>query len=326
MNSPLRKLTLPIIVLTSLISTTYIAFGNINRNILPIAQVGNVLGMNSQIVNPGKIITKNRVDYNIQSPVRIPKFLNKTAVPPVSAGYIYIMDRSSKTPLYEENENTPTYPASTTKIATAIVEIERGGLEIPLLVPNDLYERVNGSWMGLKPGDLVNKENLLWGMLVNSGNDAAWVLNFHHNTAETSLVDEMNELVGRLGLTQTHFVNAVGFDEPNHITTAKELAHISDYALKIPIFSKIVSTKSKVITSLNPKPNTYFLQNTNGLLGKYPGVYGVKTGTTDAAGGVLVSLYKSGTHEVIIVIMKSFDRENDTIKLIEWVKKNYTWS
>lgn len=235
-----------------------------------------------------------------------------------------VLDRLSKKVLYGKNEKNKVKMASTTKIMTAIVIIENCDLNTTVEVSKKAAN-TGGSRLGLKTGDKITIRDLLYGLMLCSGNDAAVCL------AETSAgsVAEFSELMNNkaqeLGLSNTHFESPHGLDSDNHYTTAYELAILSDYALKNSTFLNIVGTKNYTVTINGSSKN---LSNTNELLGNLNGVYGIKTGFTNGANRCLVTACKRGNMDIICVVLgadtKNF-RTKDSIKLIEYSFQNFEY-
>ena len=180
-----------------------------------------------------------------------------------------------------------------------------------------------GSRLGLHTDDKITVIDLLYGLMLRSGNDAAVALAIHTAGSIEQFADLMNQKAEELGLTNTHFVTPHGLDNPDHYTTAYELAKITDYALKNETIAKIVKTKTATI-NINGSPMQ--INNTNELLGNVDGVYGVKTGFTNNAGRCLVTSVKRGDIDLIIVVLGADtrkDRARDSIKLIEYAYKRF---
>ena len=235
-----------------------------------------------------------------------------------------VIDRVSKQILFGKNENNKVKMASTTKIMTAIVVIENFDLNTQATISKKAAG-TGGSRLGLKTGDKITIHDLLYGLLLCSGNDAAVALaeNVAGSIADFSKL--MNEKATELNLTNTHFESPHGLDSDGHYTTAYELSLLSDYALKNPTFLKIVGTKNYTIT-INGYPKA--LSNTNELLGNLNGVYGIKTGFTNGANRCLVTACKRGDMDIICVVLgadtKNF-RTQDSIKLIEYSFNNFEY-
>lgn len=244
-------------------------------------------------------------------------------IPTINARHAIILDRNSKTILYGKKEKETCKMASTTKIMTAIVVIENANLKDTVTVSSKAA-RTGGSRLGLSTNDTITVENLLYGLMLRSGNDAAVALAEHVGGNLEGFAELMNNKASELGLTSTHFVTPHGLDNDNHFTTAYDLAILTDYALTNEMFSKIVKTKTYTIT-LNGYPKT--LSNTNELLGNLDGVYGVKTGFTNGANRCLVTSCKRGDLDIICVVLgcdTKKDRTRDSIKLINYTFNNFT--
>lgn len=235
-----------------------------------------------------------------------------------------VIDRLSKTILYGKNEKNKVKMASTTKIMTAIVVLENYALDTTVEVSKKAAG-TGGSRLGLKTGDKITIRDLLYGLLLCSGNDAAVCLAESVAGGIPEFSNLMNAKAQKLGLSNTHFESPHGLDSPEHYTTAYELALLSDYALKNSTFLNIVGTKNYTVT-INGYPKT--LSNTNELLGNLDGVYGIKTGFTNGANRCLVTSCKRGNMDIICVVLgadtKNF-RTKDSIKLIEYSFKTYEY-
>jgi len=257
----------------------------------------------------------------IPSPAPFPQNLNKSPFPKISAEGVIIIDLPSQVVLYEKNSQTRFPPASTTKIITSLVALDYYRLEEVLEVKKVITE---GRTMGLVAGEKISVENLILGALIHSANDAAYVLAEGYPGGVPAFVVKMNEKVVSLGLTNTHFTNPVGFEDENQYTTAYDLAQICRIALENSLIKKITGTK---LISVSDESYTLFhtLENVNLLLGKVPGVAGVKTGWTQQAGEVLSTVVKREKHEILIVLLKSDNRFGETEALINWVFDNFEW-
>ena len=240
----------------------------------------------------------------------------------LNARIALIYDRASDRVLYEKNGDKQTPMASTTKIMTAIVVLENTDLKEVVTIDSK-SAAIGGSRLGLKKDDKVTINDLLYGLMLRSGNDAASALAIYVGGSIQNFADMMNNKAEELGLTNTHFVVPHGLDNEGHYTTAYELAKITDYALKNETFKKIVSTSS---TTISINGNLKQINNTNKLLNSVSGVYGVKTGFTNGAGRCLVTAWEKNDMDIITVIIGADTnnlRTTDTKKLIEYVEKNY---
>ncbi len=242
----------------------------------------------------------------------------------LNSRYCVVLDRISKQKIFGKSEDKKVKMASTTKIMTAIVVIENFDLNKQAEISKKAAG-TGGSRLGLKPGDKITIHDLLYGLMLCSGNDAAVALAENVAGSINGFSELMNSKASELNLNNTHFESPHGLDSEEHYTTAYELAILSDYALKNPMFAKIVGTKTYTIT-INGYPKT--LSNTNELLGNLNGVYGIKTGFTNGANRCLVTACKRGDMDIICVVLgadtKKF-RTQDSIKLIEYSFNNFEY-
>lgn len=242
----------------------------------------------------------------------------------INARSCIVLDRLSKNIIYGKNEFNKVKMASTTKIMTAAIIIENCDLNKTVEV-SKRAAGTGGSRLGLKTSDKITVRDLLYGLMLCSGNDAAVALAENCSGGITEFSNLMNKKAKELGLTNSHFESPHGLDSDNHYTTAYELALLSDYALQNKTFYNIVSTKQYTVT-INGYPKT--ISNTNELLGNLLGVYGIKTGFTNGANRCLVSACKRDDMDIICVVLgcdtKKF-RTQDSIKLIEYAFKNFQY-
>ena len=265
-------------------------------------------------------------EENIEEEEQIPELVEAASdsaeEPNLNSRAAIIYDRNSKEVIYGKEENTKRKMASTTKIMTCMVVLEKGELTDTVIVSKKAAG-TGGSRVGLKTGDKVSVQDLLYGLMLCSGNDAAVALAEHVGGCVEGFADLMNEKARQLNLSNTHFVTPHGLDNEEHYTTAYELAIMADNALKNNTFSSIVGTKNITI-NINGKPRN--LSNTNELLGSMAGVYGVKTGFTNGANRCLVTSCKRENLDIITVVLgadtKKF-RTQDSIKLINYAMNNY---
>ena len=245
---------------------------------------------------------------------------NSDVIPEISAETSYIVDRKSFTPVFEKGAHQHMFPASTAKMITALVayDIYKTDSTIKL---NSVLE--DGQVMGLVQGEEITIENLLYGTLVQSGNDAAYAL--AQPIGLTSFVAKMNEKASVLHMNDTRFENPAGLHNPAQHSSAFDLALAGRAILDNPYLSKIVSTKE---IEISDKQYRIFhkLVNVNKLLGEIPGVGGLKTGYTIESGENLVSLYRTPDgHEFIIVVLNSLDRFEDTKTIVNWLNANVSY-
>ncbi len=247
-----------------------------------------------------------------------------TDIPSINARHAIVYDRASGRCLFGKNENETCKMASTTKIMTFLVVIENVKDLNETVTISKKAAGIGGSRLGLSTNDEITVENLLYGLMMRSGNDAAIALAEYVGGNVEKFANLMNEKAYSLGLKSTHFVTPHGLDNDDHYTTAYELAKLTDYALSNKTFAKIVNTKSQTIYINN---RAKALSNTNELLGNLNGVYGVKTGFTNGANRCLVTSCKRGDLDIICVVLgcdtKKF-RTQDSIKLINYTFDNFT--
>ena len=242
--------------------------------------------------------------------------------PSINSRHAVVYDRSNGVTLYGKKENEKCKMASTTKIMTCTVVLEKAKLTDVVEVSKKAAG-TGGSRLGLKAKDKITVHDLLYGLMLCSGNDAAVALAEYVGGDVQSFADLMNEKAKELKLENTNFVTPHGLDEEEHYTTAYELAKITEYALNIPKFTQIVGTKNYTVTINGNAKN---INNTNELLGNFNGVYGVKTGFTNGANRCLVTSIKRGDLDLICVVLGADTkrlRTQDSIKLIEYVYSNY---
>ncbi len=270
---------------------------------------------------PQRIVQKYQVDlYDLDNvPVLKSKefFLDDLFL---SATAVYAIDLSSMTVLYEKDSQKVLYPASTSKMMTALVALDTFPLEKDLLVGKEAT--ISGNKLSLKEGDSIKVQDLLAALLIFSANDSAYVLANNDEFGLDNFINKMNQKANLLGLTQTHFVNPAGLDDPGQTSTARDLSIIAQELLKHQQLKELVATQYKHISGQNW---SYDLYNSNQLLGQIQGVAGVKTGTTELAGEVLVTLIERDGRQILITLMNSQDRYQDTSKLIAWILNNYEW-
>ncbi len=269
---------------------------------------------------------ENNITIDVDSEISeaISKTDNTLLPSSINSRSCVVFDRNSHMILYGKNENSQVKMASTTKIMTAIIVIENSNLKDTVEVSKKAAS-TSGSRLGLKAGDKITVHDLLYGLMLVSGNDAAVCLAEHVGGNIEGFANLMNKKASELSLSNTHYESPHGLDSDGHYTTAYELAVLSDYALKNETFSKIVATKSYTVT-INGYPKN--LSNTNELLGNLNGIYGIKTGFTNGANRCLVTACKRNDMDIICVVLgadtKKF-RTQDSVKLIEFAFKNYTY-
>ena len=238
------------------------------------------------------------------------------AAPSTSARSHILLDGNTGHILTEKNAHQRSLIASTTKIMTAVIVLESMDLSQTVKIPGEAVG-IEGSSLYLKEGELLTVSDLLYGMMLHSGNDAAVVLAIACCGTVANFVDSMNRKALALSLQNTHFDNPNGLDGDTHYSTAYDLAVLTAYALKIPGFKAIVSSKT---ATAGTRP----LKNHNRLLWMMDGIIGVKTGFTKAAGRILVSALDYHGRTMIAVTIHDGNDWMDHMSLYEYGKTLYT--
>ncbi len=282
------------------------------------------------------VINSNQSNQKIQikiTPAKIPQKNSNATALNINAKAAYLIDVDSALPLFSQNETQKLPIASTTKIATAMVVLDnyKDRLNDTVTITQPMIN-VIPSVIGLKVGEKITVDNLLNGMLIMSGNDAAYSLTEYFGGKE-KFVAEMNAKAREIGLENTEYKDPAGLNDEGY-STAKDLALIASYALHNPKFLEIVSTSTKTISSTNGQIS-HELISTDKLIVPtekyyYPNIVGGKTGYTDKAGRVLVSLAKQDNRQLLAVIINTNDSSIDAAageskKLFEWGFGNFTW-
>lgn len=232
--------------------------------------------------------------------------------PPLRAAAAILIEAETGTVLYAHNEHERRPMASTTKIMTALLALETTPLDAEVTVSPQAV-RVTGSDAGLQPGQRLTMLELLYALMLPSGNDAANVIAEHVAGSQAAFADMMTARAQELGASRTRFANAHGLDAPDHYSTAYDLAIIARAAMRYPTFSQIVRTKE-----FEPENISRTWRNTNRLLWSFEGVEGVKTGTTSGAGYCLVAAASRSGMRLIAVVLGSPDRYGDAVRLLEY--------
>lgn len=229
---------------------------------------------------------------------------------PLSALGAIVLDGLTGQTLYEKNPDLPLYPASTTKIITALLVIEAGDLDREVIITEE-DSKVGESSLQIKPGDHYTRRQMLYGLMLKSANDVAHALGRDNAGTEAAFALKMTRRAQELGAMNTSFRNPHGLHHVEHFTTARDLAMIARYAMNQPLFRTIVSTtKYQWVRYVGPDkppgtaPEVWNLSNHNKLLTKFEGCTGVKTGYTNPAQHTLVTAAMRSPREVIAVVMK----------------------
>lgn len=237
--------------------------------------------------------------------------------PAVSARAYLVYDLDANRLLLAEQIDTPRPPASLAKLMTALLVFERNELTRTVTVIS--ADLVGDASMGLAAGERLTVEDLLWGLLVASGNDAAMTLARSAAGTVDRFVGQMNERAAELALAQTHFVNPHGLDEPGQQSSAADLLVLTLRLWEYPLFRQMVQTVETTVAG-------HVLRNTNELLLTFPGAIGVKTGTSEAAGQGLIANIQRNGRQVIIIVLGSRDRYADVRALYAYYRTGYQWA
>ena len=227
----------------------------------------------------------------------------------VSAERAILMDAATGRVLYERKADERSLIASTTKIMTALVVCEQCNVLDRVRIPKEAVG-IEGSSMYLREGEVLTIQELLYGLMLQSGNDAAVALAIYCGGTVEGFAELMNDKARQMGLANTHFVNPNGLDAPEHYSSARDLAVLASYAMENPIFARTVSVKSVKIGQRH-------LTNHNKLLWRVEGADGVKTGFTKAAGRILVSSAVRDGRRLVCVTINGPDDWNDHRALLE---------
>lgn len=250
--------------------------------------------------------------------------VRKTGVvnPSLTAISAIVVDKTSGAILYAKNPDYRLFPASVTKIMTALVALDAYPLEREVTITTE-HEAI-GSKMKLERGETITVRNLLKGLLIASGNDAAYALADAYPGGYGEFVKRMNEKAREFHLDNTMFTNVSGVEQDEHVTTVRDTATLTKEAMKDPFFRETVGTKELVVTDVSGKI-THYLYSTNKLLGAVDGLIGVKTGWTDLAGECLVTETLRDGQDIITVVFASEDRFGESRALIRWAYQSFDW-
>jgi D-alanyl-D-alanine carboxypeptidase (penicillin-binding protein 5/6) len=251
-------------------------------------------------------------------------------MPVITSEAAYLLDMDTGKVLVDINGEQPGPMASTTKIMTALIAIQTGNLDEPVTINQDAYDEVhlhNGSSAQLVVGDQIPLKDLLYGLMLPSGDDAAIAIADALAGTPENFVQRMNLFAYHLHLFQTHYLDPDGLTvytangpDPDHYTTAADLVHLARYAMSIPLFAQIVQTRTYRLAA-TAQHHAYTWTTTNTLLDTYPGLTGIKTGYTVEAGYCLVfSATRNGHHLIGTVLHDADDtrRFNDARALLDW--------
>ncbi|NLJ85742.1 MAG: D-alanyl-D-alanine carboxypeptidase [Firmicutes bacterium] len=237
-----------------------------------------------------------------------------TKGPAIGAASAILLEGTTGTVLYAKNEHVRRPPASTTKILTGLLALEEGNLN-DIVTISQRAAGIRGSSAHISPRQRIPLRDLLYGLLLPSGNDAAVAIAEHLAGSETAFIQIMNSRARELGAINSHFTNSHGLDHPDHYSTAFDLAMITRVALLYPTFTETVGQKQH---SADFEGSQWSWQNTNRLLFSFEGAEGVKTGTTGGAGHCLVAAASRDGRRLISVVLGSRNRWHDSANLLEY--------
>lgn len=261
--------------------------------------------------------------------------------PQILARNVALYDVDSGTFLYGIQENIPVPIASITKVMTAVLSLEQYNLDDTVVISKEAVS-TQGSVINLRAGETMSVESLLYGLLIPSGNDAAYSLAEHSASKSESVVtasqpietfvNQMNEMAQKIGLTHTHYKDPAGLDDSG-TSTARDQGLLIAYALRNEMFRKIINTPETIIYSADQKMS-HALDNSNRLVKEemhYDGIIGGKTGFTPSAGHTLITAAKRDGHTLVAVVFNTYDTINKSAsavearKLLDWGFVNFTW-
>ncbi|MFH1218464.1 MAG: D-alanyl-D-alanine carboxypeptidase family protein [Candidatus Peregrinibacteria bacterium] len=254
------------------------------------------------------------------SPVKSSQFIS----PIIEAKSAIAIDVESGAVLFEKNAHERRAIASITKLMTMTIILEENELTETATVSANAAA-IEGSTMYLRPGENITVENLLYGAIINSANDAAVALAEHNAGTVSEFVEKMNKKALSLGLVNTHFSNPIGLDHPDNYSSAYDIAKLSRYIYQYEFIRQAAQLKDFEVSSIDEKYK-HKLNSTNDLLDSYLHIKGLKTGRTDTAGLCMVAVAeKNENNEIITVVLNSPARFTETKILVDWVFRAYSW-
>lgn len=267
---------------------------------------------------PSPVITKPKPETTY------PKLMGADPIPEITANSAIVMEKNKGVFLYAKNPEIELPPASTVKLMTALVTLDLYDMEDTLSVP-EYCTLVEGTKAYLPSGGEFMVRDLLYSMLVGSAGDAACVIS-NGKISEDEFVSLMNNKAVGIGLNSTVFSNPIGLDNINggNYSTVSDLYSLAVYATLAPEIRDAVSRKEYIFNSVDGEYENH-LYNTNRFLWEVPNTVGIKTGTTEGAGEVLIYEYDDEIKDIVIVVMGSTDRFSDTMKILNWSLANYSW-
>ncbi len=243
--------------------------------------------------------------------------------PDPSTDHVIVMDGDSGVILFQRNAYEPVAPASLTKIMTAILGIEYGNLAEHIQVNVDARTLSDSTVMGLEPWFDVTVQDLLYGLMLPSGNDAALAIARYVSGSDEAFVNLMNQKAAWLGLRSTHFANPHGLDDPDHYSSPYDMVAMARYGMQYPTFRKLAAARRYDIRESNI---SYTIENLNPILGSYAGADGVKIGYTENAGRAMVATAVRNGHRIYVAFMRSkAGLAPETTDLLDWAFNSFVW-
>lgn len=245
-----------------------------------------------------------------------------TSRPQLTAKAFVVIDKESGALLYAKNPDQQLYPASLTKMMTAMVAIDTYPMDRVITI-NEESEAI-GTTIHLQKRERITVKQLLRGLLIASGNDAAFALANAYPAGYQGFIEKMNEKAQSLHINNTTFKNASGVEQEGHLTTVRDIATLTKEAMKIPFFRDTVSVQTTTLHDIDGR-FTHEIKTTNKLLGTIEGIEGVKTGFTTEAGECLITQTTRNNHTIITAMLGSQDRFGESARLIAWAFSNHDW-
>ena len=284
---------------------------NLHNDLIPIVEKASV---NIHNLNFSNLLSVSPI------PIKKDAFIS----PIIEAKASVAMDNQTGEILFEKNGNARRQIASITKLMTAIVILEENSLGEVVTV-SGVASRTDVSQMFLRAGEKITVQDLLYGVVIHSANDAAEALAEYNAGSVADFAEKMNNKARELGLLNTHFENPIGFDSRNNYSSALDVAKLARYAYQKQFIKDAASLKTLKVMSQD-KTYTHELESTNELLDSYLNIKGLKTGKTDLAGLCNVSIAENDQgNDIITVVLGSPDRFRESKILIDWVFRAYIW-
>lgn len=310
---------IPVIVVTVLLARSFLSGGTSHPDLVSSQPEGaQALGACSDAACAST--TPRATPVAILLPTQTPSATPRAVIPQHTGASVVILEEDCGAVLFQSNASARLSPASLSKIMTALVTVDHVDLDEIVRVTVDgpaLSLATDSTVMGIEPGQQFSVRDLLYGLLLPSGNDAAVQLAEYVGGSQEEFVDLMNEKAEALGLRNTHFANPHGLDDPDLYTSAADMAILGRLLLRNPDLAEIVRTQTYQPAWSGPE-----LNNLNLLLSGYAGAVGVKTGYTDIARQTMVAAADDEGRRVIVVLLRSNDIYTEVPRLLDWAFEN----